>query len=52
MKVCSSCKVDKPESEFYRFGKDGSRVGKWCEICYSKNKKKAPKRPAPAGTTA
>lgn len=46
MKICTSCKIEKPESDFHRFGKDGSRVGKWCEACYTKNKggKKTPPR--------
>ena len=35
-KVCTSCNVEKPVSAFHRFGKDGSRVGKWCEDCYTK----------------
>lgn len=52
-KMCSSCKTEKPESEFHHFGKDGARVGKWCRDCYSKNKKKTPKQPSTqAGTSA
>ena len=35
-KVCTSCKVEKPVSDFHRFGRDGSRIGKWCEACYTK----------------
>ena len=43
-KVCTSCKTEKPLSEFHRFGGSGTQVGKWCEACYTKNKaaKKAP----------
>lgn len=35
-KVCTSCGKEKPVSEFHRFGNVGSRIGKWCEACYSK----------------
>jgi len=35
-KVCNSCGKEKPVAEFHRFGKDGSRIGKWCEECYTK----------------
>ena len=35
-KVCTSCGKEKSVSDFHRFGKDGSRVGKWCEDCYTK----------------
>lgn len=37
-KVCTSCGQDKPITAFHRFGKDGSRIGKWCSPCYAKNK--------------
>jgi hypothetical protein len=37
-KVCTSCSQQKPVSDFHHFGKDGSRVGKWCKPCYEKNK--------------
>ena len=47
MRVCTSCKVAKPESEFHRFGKDQSRIGKWCESCYVRNKKKTRNRNMP-----
>ena len=30
-KVCTSCKTEKPVSDFHRFGSGGARVGKWCE---------------------
>ena len=36
MKVCTSCGKEKPVSDFHRFGKEGSRIGKWCEACYTK----------------
>ena len=35
-KVCTSCRMEKPVSEFHHFGKNLSRVGKWCEACYEK----------------
>ena len=35
-KVCTSCKKEKPVSEFHRFGSGGTQVGKWCEACYVK----------------
>jgi hypothetical protein len=51
MKMCTSCKTEKPESEFHRFGKDGARIGKWCKDCYTKNKKKTPRRSAQLGSS-
>ena len=36
-KVCTSCRIEKPISEFHHFGKNDSRVGKWCEACYQKS---------------
>jgi len=50
MKQCTYCKLEKPESEFHHFGKDGARIGKWCTVCYQKNKKKD-QRPAPSPAT-
>ena len=35
-KICTSCKTEKPVSEFHRFGSGGTQVGKWCEACYTK----------------
>ena len=45
MKVCTSCRAEKPLTQFHRFGANGERVGKWCEECYKKNKR-APGKPA------
>ena len=45
MKICTSCRAEKPVAEFHRFGPNGERVGKWCEECYKKNKR-APSKPA------
>ena len=53
-KVCTSCRKDKPVSDFHRFGKDGSRLGKWCEDCYTKKiagKPPATPKPSPSKTT-
>ena len=53
-KVCTSCNVEKPVSEFHRYGKDDSRVGKWCEDCYTKKiagKPAASPKPSPSKTT-
>ena len=35
-KICTSCGKEKSVADFHKFGKDGSRVGKWCEDCYAK----------------
>ena len=35
-RICTSCKVQKPLADFHRFGRDGSRIGRWCEACYQK----------------
>jgi hypothetical protein len=48
-RVCTSCKKEKPLSEFHRFGKDGSRIGKWCDECYAK--RGAGRPPAPQKQT-
>lgn len=37
-KICTCCGQAKLITEFHRFGKDGSRIGKWCKPCYAKNK--------------
>ena len=34
-KICTSCKTEKPLSEFHRFGSGGAQIGKWCEACYT-----------------
>ena len=48
-KVCTSCGKQKAVSDFHRFGKDESRVGKWCEECYTRKgagKPASPPKPA------
>jgi hypothetical protein len=50
-KVCTSCNVEKPVSEFHRFGKDDSRIGKWCEACYTKKIAGKPAASPKASTT-
>lgn len=42
-KVCTSCGQRKGLHEFHRFGKDGKRVGKWCEECFQRRKGKPPR---------
>ena len=44
-KVCTSCGREKPSSEFHRFGKDSSRIGKWCEECYTRKGSGKPASP-------
>ena len=44
-KVCTSCNLQKPIADFHRFGKDGARIGKWCEECYTR---KIAGKPAPS----
>jgi hypothetical protein len=39
-KVCTSCGQQKDLHEFHRFGKDGKRVGKWCEACLQRQKRR------------
>lgn len=36
-KSCTKCRKAKASSQFHRFGKDRSRIGKWCEECYQKH---------------
>lgn len=45
-RVCTACGQQKAVSEFYHFGKDNSRIGKWCKPCYEKNKTKRRARPS------
>lgn len=52
MKVCTCCKQSKNLAEFHRFGKDLSRVGKWCEECYLKKKGESPTTSGPQSKTA
>ena len=47
-KVCTSCGKQKPVSDFHRFGKDGSRIGKWCEECYTRKGSGKPASPPKA----
>lgn len=44
-KVCGSCGKEKSVTEFHRFGKDGARIGKWCEACYTRRIAGKPPRP-------
>jgi hypothetical protein len=39
-KVCTSCGQRKDIHEFHRFGKDGNRIGKWCEPCLQRQKRR------------
>jgi hypothetical protein len=41
-KVCTSCKKEKPVLAFHRYGRDGYRIGKWCEDCYTKKSASKP----------
>lgn len=50
-KVCTSCNVEKPISEFHHYGKDDSRIGKWCETCYTKKIAGKPTASAKAPTS-
>jgi hypothetical protein len=36
-RVCTKCRQAKAPSEFHHFGKDRSRIGKWCEDCYQRH---------------
>jgi hypothetical protein len=39
-KVCTSCGQRKGLPEFHHFGKDKKRVGKWCELCLQRQKRR------------
>ena len=36
-KICTRCRLPKPIETFHRFGKNTTRVGKWCEDCFQKH---------------
>jgi hypothetical protein len=50
-RFCASCKRRLPIDQFHHFGKDGARIGKWCEECYQRqigNKKEKRKGESPS----
>jgi len=36
-KICTRCRLPKPIETFHHFGKNRTRVGKWCEDCFQKH---------------
>lgn len=36
LKLCTACQRRKILQEFHRYGKGGSRIGKWCEPCFQR----------------
>lgn len=44
MKTCKSCKLDKSLAEFHKFKNDPSRIGNWCETCYTSHNAKQTER--------
>jgi hypothetical protein len=45
LKVCTSCGQRKSLHEFHHFGKDRKRVGKWCELCLQRQKRRRVTKP-------